>query len=87
MFRNVTGLRCPGCGMGSATHALLHGHLGTAIHLHLLVVPFHLFVFVAWASVLVRGERAFLFHAQPVGPWVGALFASMGMALALANIA
>ena len=33
-----TGWQCPGCGAARAIHALLHGHVDTAIRINLLVV-------------------------------------------------
>jgi len=37
-FHLLTGLYCPGCGALRATHQLLHGHIGAAARLNLLVV-------------------------------------------------
>ena len=37
-FRQITGLWCPGCGLTRATHHLLRGDLGTALHFNVLVV-------------------------------------------------
>ncbi|MBN2476987.1 MAG: DUF2752 domain-containing protein [Pirellulales bacterium] len=31
-FHSLTGLHCPGCGATRATHELLHGRLGAALH-------------------------------------------------------
>jgi len=34
LFRKLTGLNCPGCGMTRATYATLHGDLGRAFRLN-----------------------------------------------------
>ena len=60
MFRNVTGLHCPGCGMTRATHALMHGDVATAFRFN--PVGFVLFPValaatgleaIAWALVVI----------------------------------
>ncbi|MBA4849674.1 DUF2752 domain-containing protein [Emticicia sp. BO119] len=37
IFYKTTGLYCPGCGGQRAFHALLHGHMGTALQDNLLI--------------------------------------------------
>jgi hypothetical protein len=47
----LTGLYCPGCGATRALHALVDGHLVTALHdnaLFVAAVPIIGFVWVAW---------------------------------------
>jgi hypothetical protein len=34
VFRKITGLLCPGCGMTRALHQLLHGHFAAALQLN-----------------------------------------------------
>ena len=57
-FHLLTGWSCPGCGTLRAAHALLHGHLGVALHDN----PFVLAVGLVFASATtidrVRGRRA-----------------------------
>jgi len=57
VFKQATGLDCPGCGTTRALHALVHGRFGEALHFNPL-----LFVFIAVAACmlpsLLRGESA-----------------------------
>ena len=57
-LHSLTGLNCPGCGTQRALHALLHGHVGIALHdnaFAILALPVLLYAFVMWAG------RAFAF--------------------------
>jgi hypothetical protein len=47
-LRAATGLWCPLCGATRATHALLHGDLGTALHDNLLFVAVLPLLLLAW---------------------------------------
>ncbi len=84
MFRNVTGLLCPGCGMTRATHALMHGEVGAAIRFNpvgIVLFPVALaasgWEAVAWARGkpspvrLMPGPRIACFLAAVVvGFWI-----------------
>lgn len=61
-FRQVTGIPCPGCGMGRATLALFRGDLAAAWSYHILVVPFTAAVGLAvmgLAADLWRGDERY----------------------------
>lgn len=50
-FRQFTGLSCPGCGMQRFLHALLHGHVLSALRYNYwlaLVLPYAASLVVAW---------------------------------------
>jgi hypothetical protein len=55
-LRVLTGLDCPLCGATRATHALLHGHLTTALDFNALYVVVLPIVAGAVAWWLVRGR-------------------------------
>jgi hypothetical protein len=38
IFHEITGLYCPGCGVQRSLHALLHGHILTAMNYNLLFI-------------------------------------------------
>ena len=44
----LTGVWCPGCGLTRATHALLRGHIGTALGYNLFVPIFLGAIIVGW---------------------------------------
>jgi hypothetical protein len=53
-FHAITGLHCPGCGSLRATHALLHGHFGTAFDKNVLAVSALPFLTVYFVLRYVR---------------------------------
>jgi hypothetical protein len=58
LFRTLTGLDCPGCGGTRMVWYLLHGNLPEAARHHLvalLLVPFTVYAYVAWAAARVFG--------------------------------
>jgi hypothetical protein len=70
LFRELTGLDCPGCGGQRALHQLLHGHLIAAIRLNAMFVfslPLFAWVGIRFAVRKFRGEPA-VFRL----PWWGA---------------
>jgi hypothetical protein len=76
-FHAATGLWCPGCGLTRATHALLHGHVMTALGYNVLT-PL-LFGLIAW-SWLGRMARALGRPipepaAVPKKVWIGVIIA------------
>ena len=56
-FRHLTGLPCPGCGMGHATLALLRGEVATSLRWHLLALPFNAAVAGALGWLLLDWHR------------------------------
>jgi hypothetical protein len=61
-FRLITGIPCPGCGMGRATIALLQGHVAVSLHYNILCIPFTLFILISvlWiVADLIRDKDTF----------------------------
>ena len=58
-FHALTGLYCPGCGSLRAIHQLLHGHVGAALRLNILMVMLLPYVAYGMATEVKRllGER------------------------------
>ena len=59
MFRLLTGLTCPGCGITRALHQVLHGHFIHAFTLNplfILLSPFLLFAFLRYTVIVMRGR-------------------------------
>lgn len=44
IFKTVTGISCPACGMTRAFHAILHFNFLEAIYQNLLSIPFFIFI-------------------------------------------
>ena len=58
VFRQLTGLQCPGCGSTRALHQLLHGHFVAAFTLNPLFViatPLLLYVLLNYTTLSFRG--------------------------------
>jgi hypothetical protein len=60
MFRKVTGLDCPGCGMTRGTYALLHGRVGDAFRFNpvgMVLLPLAMIGLGIEVIGWVRGKR------------------------------
>lgn len=73
LFKALTGIACPGCGMGRATLALLHGDVQASLAFHALAVPFNMLVaggVIALLIDLVRGtDRVWRTLRAPWPAW------------------
>lgn len=47
MFRNITGIPCPGCGMGRASLSILKGNFNEAFQYNILSIPFTMFILMS----------------------------------------
>ena len=77
IFRSVTGLYCPGCGLGHSVEALLSFHLPQALLYHPFFVyaaGFLLIYIVANAAGYVFARRRFVFPIRGVFLWIGFIF-------------
>jgi Protein of unknown function (DUF2752) len=52
VFRQMTGLWCPGCGLTRGTYELLHGHVGSALSFNVFTPLAILVVVAAWVTWL-----------------------------------
>lgn len=81
LFRAVTGLPCPGCGMGHALIAAFRGNWAASFRLHPLGVPFLL----VWTGWLCRVVVARLRH-RALEPLLSAPLRGFAEVLALAAV-
>ena len=60
MFRQLTGLTCPGCGSTRALHQLLHGHFVAAFALNplfIIAIPFLLLALARHTVFALQGKQ------------------------------
>src|SRR5689334_25389377 len=72
VFKQATGLDCPGCGATRAMHALLHGRVGEAFRYNAMLFA-GFAVFGCSVPSLVRGERPRFLDRPWFGWTVGAV--------------
>jgi hypothetical protein len=84
---SLTGIYCPGCGALRATHALLHGHLLTALDynaLYVVALPFLVYGLVGQAVESLTGRR--LPTRTLSGPEAKAIFWAVAAFMLLRNL-
>jgi hypothetical protein len=67
LFHELTNLYCPGCGVQRSFHALLHGHLLTAINYNLLFIlflPFIIYFILAFEFDKKHSRSSFIYKAN-----------------------
>lgn len=62
VFRQLTGLDCPGCGTTRALHALLHGRIGEAFRLNAMLFALMIVAILGAPSFLRGRTPAFMTH-------------------------
>lgn len=65
-FRALTGLWCPGCGLTRATHHLLRGEIGRALHYNALVLVILAALAAAWLTWTLRAAGRDVRWAVPI---------------------
>lgn len=62
VFKNITGVPCPGCGLGRATVAIFKGSFLESFHYNIIAIPFTLAVFISFIWLLtdlIRKRNSF----------------------------
>lgn len=75
MFRELTGLFCPGCGATRALHALLHLDIGRAVHMNALFILFGLPLLLALGYEMFSGRLLFSARMHKLLGWAYLLLA------------
>jgi hypothetical protein len=80
VFKSITSLPCPGCGMGRATLALFHGNIPLSFSYNILCIPFTVAVFISliWAirDLSKHSDSLIKFISRDISaPYKAALFA------------
>ena len=52
-FKLITGIPCPGCGMGRATLALLHGKIPLSFSYNILCIPFSIAMLISFCWAII----------------------------------
>ncbi len=73
-FKLITGIPCPGCGMGRATLSLVHLEIKRAFLYHPLVIPFNVFIIISvgWLlrDIIMKQEFFMRFVKSRPNKWV-----------------
>ena len=72
LFRTLTGLKCPGCGVSRLCLAVLHGDLAAAFRYNravLLLTPAGIYVVAAWCAGYIRSGERVLRGAPKAAAW------------------
>ena len=70
LFKLITGIPCPGCGMGRATLEIIKGNIGSSFMYHILCIPFTITIIISLAWLLIdliqRKETFFPFISSKI---------------------
>lgn len=72
IFKNLTNIPCPGCGLGRATLALFNGNFIQSFHYHILGIPLTIFVIISFFLLLfdaIRGKDRFVSKINQLITW------------------
>lgn len=72
IFKNLTNIPCPGCGLGRATLAFFNGNLIQSFHYHILGIPLTVFMFISFVALLVdtiKGTNRFITKINSLITW------------------
>ncbi|PXV63313.1 uncharacterized protein DUF2752 [Dysgonomonas alginatilytica] len=72
VFKNLTGIPCPGCGLGRATLALFNGNFIQSFHYHILGMPLTIFIVISLICLLtdtIRGKEVFISKINSLITW------------------
>lgn len=67
LFKKLTSIPCPGCGMGRATLELMKGNFMETFKINILCIPFNLIVFISlvWMLIdLLKKRETFFYFIQ-----------------------
>jgi hypothetical protein len=60
IFKNITGLPCPGCGLSRSGLALLSGDIKASLYYHSLLVPIVIFILLAIFGYIKKIKTIYL---------------------------
>lgn len=70
VFKSITGIPCPGCGMGRATIQLFKGNLIKSFDYNILCIPFTIIIIISicWLmrDIILRKDTFFQFMKQDI---------------------
>ncbi|MCX7954807.1 MAG: DUF2752 domain-containing protein [Bacteroidales bacterium] len=73
-FKLITGVACPGCGMGRATICLIKGKIAESLSYNLLAIPFNLFIFIVciWLvyDIFKKKNTFYEFTTKPLNSYI-----------------
>lgn len=67
-FKLITNIPCPGCGMGRASLALLHGHIRESLYYNILCIPFSTAILIStiwlFKDLITKRNSFFIYLKQ-----------------------